>query len=110
MDLSNKQVMKVYCAKEYTENDPRPDGYCDVNIPEYTPTIPKDNNYTRIALSSNYFLNTNYSKTDGSIISSHCLRLPLLRGTTCPTILSKGTQFLLFNPTFKIEEGYLLYI
>lgn len=110
MNFFNKQIIKVYSAKEYTEKEPRPDGYCDINIPEYAPTVPKDDKYTNIALNSNYFVNTNYPNTNGVIKLTHYVTLPLLKGTTCPSILSKGTPFLLFTPTTKIEEGYLLYI
>ena len=106
----NKQVMKVYAARAYTIEKPRLTNYVLVNIPEYTPTIPKDDQFEQIGLSANYFANQNFPVTAGTVRIPHCLELPLLRGTTAPVYFDKGTPFLLFTPTTKIEGGYLLYI
>lgn len=105
-----QQVMKAYAARAYTPMNPRRSKYIEVNIPEYTPTLPKDNNNVNISVSGSYFVNNNYPITQGIVTTTHSLSLPLLRATTCPVIFNKGTQFLLFVPTKKIEEGYLLYI
>lgn len=105
-----KNMMKVYAARAYTKKRPRTTKYVDINIPEYLPTIPKDNNETHTTLSSGYFVNSNYPITQGTVTTTHYLSLPLLGGTSCPTIFPKGTEFLLFIPTMKIEEGYLMYI
>ena len=110
LSVLHKQVMKVYTAKEYDVNNPRLTNYVLVNIPEYTPTIPQDEHFEQIGLSGGFFVNQNFPVTTGTIKLSHCLELPLLRGTSCPVYIKKGTPFLLFTPTTKIEEGYLLYI
>jgi hypothetical protein len=110
LKVNTKQVMKVYAARKYDAANPRLTNYVQVNVPEYTPTVPQDDSYEQISLSGSYFANTNFPVTTGTVKMTHCLELPLLRGTTCPVYLEKGTPFLLFTPTTKIEEGYLLYI
>ena len=110
LQVATKQVMKVYTARAYNAENPRLTNYVLVNIPEYTPTVPKDDQFEQIGLTSGYFANQNFPVTTGTIKMTHCLELPLLRGTTCPVYMEKGTAFLLFTPTTKIEEGYLLYI
>lgn len=103
-------VWKVYAARDYDNKSPRMDNYVEVNLPEHTPTIPMDGQYTNIALSYGYFVNKNYPNTTSVVRSVHYFKLPLLQGTTCPIYFKKGTPFLLFTPTTKMEEGYLLYI
>ena len=103
-------VMKVFSAKAYTYINPRETNYVEVNIPEALPTVPQDSDSNVISINAGYTANTNYPIGKTSITVSHSLSLPLLRGTTFPTIFSKGTPFLLFTPTGKYEEGYLLYI
>lgn len=103
-------VWKVYAARDYNNKSPRMDEYIEVNLPEHTPTVPMDSGYTNISIGGGYFVNTNYPNTTGIIKSMHYYRLPLLRGTTCPIFFKKGTPFLLFTPTAKMEEGYLIYI
>lgn len=110
LKTNSKQVMKVYTACAYNAENPRLTNTVLVNIPEYTPTVPQDDQYEQVGLSGDYFANQNFPVTTGIIKMSHCLELPLLRGTTCPVYMEKGTAFLLFTPTTKIEEGYLLYI
>jgi hypothetical protein len=110
LKVSTKQVMKVYAARNYDIANPRLTNYVQVNVPEYTPTVPQDDSYEQISLSGSYFVNTNFPVTTGTITMSHCLELPLLGGSNCPVYFDKGTPFLLFTPTTKIEEGYLLYI
>lgn len=105
-----KQVTKVYAARDYNADRPRVDRFIEINIPEYAPTIPKDDKYEMVSISGSYFYNSNYPITSGAIKMAHCLKLPLLRGTTCPIYFEKGTPFLLFTPTTKLEEGFLLYI
>ena len=36
-------------------------------------------------------------------------QLPLLSGTTCPTIFGKGTKFMVLSPTERIEDAYIIY-
>lgn len=105
-----KQVTKVYAARDYDVERPRTDRFVEVNTPEYAPTIPKDDQYELVSIGGSYFVNTNYPITSGVVKMTHYLKLPLLRGTTCPVYFKKGTPFLLFTPTTKLEEGYLLYI
>lgn len=107
---STKEVTVVYAARDYDESHPRTDTKVEVNITEYTPTIPKDNETENISLKDGYFLNENYPKGSPKIQASHALEIPLLRGTTCPVYFPKNTPFLLFTPTTKPEEGYLIYI
>lgn len=111
MDYStNGGVWKVYAARDYDEKNPRMDNYVEVNIPDYMPTIPQDGEFTNISVRSGYFVNSNFPNAAGTIKSVHGIKLPLLKGTRCPIYFDKGTMFLLFTPTTKIEEGYLLYI
>lgn len=105
-----QQVMKAYAARAYTIINPRTTKYVEVNVPEYTPTLPKDNQNVNVSISGSYFVNTNYPITQGVVTTTHALSLPILSATTCPYTFPKGTQFLLLVPTKKIEEGYLLYI
>lgn len=107
---ASKQVMKVYTAKAYTPANPRTTPYVQINIPEYVPTIPQDGESESIGLSNGFFANSNFQITTGIVQLPHYLELPLLSGTTCPAYMKKGTPFLLFTPTTKLEEGYLMYI
>lgn len=100
MDI-NRQIMKAYCAKDYTEDNPRPSGYCEVNIPDYLPTVPKDDKYTEMNISGSYFINGNYPITTGTIKNMHSVKLPVMRGTSCPTYLSKGEEFILISPNLQ---------
>lgn len=111
MDYStNGGVWKVYASRDYDEKTPRMTNFVEVNIPEYMPTIPQDGEYTNVSIRSNYFVNKNYPNATGTIKSVHSISLPLLKGTTCPVYFLKGARFLLYTPTTKIEEGFLLYI
>lgn len=103
-------VVKAYAARNYTYLTPRTSKYVEVNIPDMLPTVPQDNKTQVIGISSGYTANSNYPVSRRTVTITHALKLPLLSGTTCPTIFKKGTPFLLFYPTDKIEEGYLLYI
>ena len=110
LDAQSKQVMKVYTAKAYTKKEPRLKNEVEINAPEYTPTVPKDDKRETIAMTPNYFENTNFPITTRVATMSHSMKLPIMRGTLCPVYMKKNTPFLLFTPTAKIEEGYLLYI
>ena len=110
---TNKQVMRVYAAKTYKNLPWKQDEetgelpstvYITVNIPEFTPTVPTDDSYEQLGLSGSFFENKNFPTTAGTIQMSHYLTLPI-----APTI-TYGTPFLLFMPTNKIEEGYLIYL
>jgi len=107
---TDKQVMKVYAARDYDLKHPRLTNYVDINIPEYTPTIPRDDKFEMIGISSNYCANSNFPINDTSVEVTHYITLPLLRGTQCPVYFNKDTPFLLFTPTGRLEEGYLLYM
>lgn len=109
MNLTNL-VVKVFAAREYTHINPRTINFVEINLPEVLPTVPQDNKTTTIVVGNGYTANSNYPIGKSTITISHALTLPLLRGTTCPTIFKKGTPFLLFCPTGKYEEGYLMYI
>ena len=115
----NKQVMKVYAAKSYTNLPWKQDeitgklppiNYILVNIPEYTPTVPNDDSYEQLGLSGSFFENQNFPSTAGTIKMNHCITLPLVRGSRNPPDIPYGTPLLLLMPTNKIEEGYLIYI
>lgn len=103
-------VWKVYAARDYDIKTPRTENYVEVNLPEHTPTVPMDSKYTNISLQYGYFVNKNFPNTTGTVKLMHYYKLPLLHGTICPIYFKKGTPFLLFTPTTKMEEGYLLYI
>lgn len=105
-----KQVTKVYAARDYNVEFPRVDRYVEVNIPEYAPTIPKDDKFEIVSIGGKYFVNENYPIISGFVKMTHCLSIPLMHGTICPVYFLKGTPFLLYTPTTKLEEGYLLYI
>ena len=107
---TTKQNMKVYSARAYKPARTRLTNSVMINIPEYAPTIPKDESVERVGLSGSFFINNNYPITGGTVTMSHYIELPLLRGTTCPIYFPKNTPFLLFLPTTKLEEGYLMYI
>lgn len=110
INQSGKQVMKVYAARDYDAARPRLTNYVEINLPEYTPTIPKDDQYEQISISSGYCLNQNFPINGETVKLSHSITLPLLRGTTCPVYFPKNTAFILFTPTTRLEDGYLLYI
>lgn len=105
-----KLLKKVYAARAYTPEKPRTTRYVDVNDPEHLPTIPKDDQETQMVLSTSYFVNDNFPVSQTIITNAHCLSLPLLQGTKCPSVFPKGTPFLLVCPTEKLEEGYLIYL
>ena len=107
---TNGGVWKVYASRDYDLTTRRVDEYVEVNLPEYMPTIPQDGNYTNYAITTGYFVNENYPNAAGVVKSVHYIKLPILRGTICPVIFPKGSVFLLFTPTDKIEEGYLVYV
>ena len=106
----DKQVTKVYAARDYDVRRPRMTDYVLVNLPEYVPTIPRDEYYEQISVQNNFCANKNFPVTDSTIKMTHAIELPLLQGTTCPVIFPKDTPFLLFTPTSRVEEGFLLYI
>ena len=106
----NRGMMKVYAARDYIDDTYRKDNTVEVNVPEYKPTIPQDDNYTNVNLSSGYFVNKNYPATDGLLKSKHSISLPLLHGTHAPVRFNKGAEFLLIYPTGKIQDGFLLFI
>lgn len=110
ISATDKQVMKVYAAKKYDAKNPRIDNYVEVNIPEYVPTIPMDDSVEQIGLNLGMVVNTNWPRTATIVKMSHSLRLPLLRGTTCPVYFEKGTPFLLLNPNDDISNSFLIYI
>lgn len=110
IQTADKQVMKVYAAREYDHKNPRMTDYVEINMPEYVPTIPRDSQYEQIGITNNFCANQNFPVTDSTIKMVHSIELPLLQGTTCPVIFPKDTPFLLFTPTTRIEDGFLLYI
>lgn len=110
IEQSGKQVMKVYAARDYDARNPRLTNYVEINLPEFTPTIPKDDQYEQISISSGYCLNQNFPINGETVRLSHSILLPLLRGTSCPVYFPKNTPFILFTPTTRLEDGYLLYI
>lgn len=103
-------VWKVYAARDYDNKNPRLENFVEINTPDHVPTVPMDNAYTNIQLSKNYFANSNYPIVTGVVQASHYFKLPLMKGCRCPIYFKKGTPFLLFTPTAKMEEGYLIYI
>jgi len=105
-----KTAMKVYAARAYTPENPRMDRYIQINAPEHLPTIPNDDQETTTILQTSYFKNVNFPTNQQVIKNSHFLQLPLMQGTSCPSIFPKGTPFLLVCPTEKLEEGFLIYI
>lgn len=105
-----RNVMKVYAARDYKDIKRRVDNMIQVNLPEYFPTVPKDDKYTELAINPDYFVNKNFPVTTNVVKSPHYLILPLLPGTTAPVRFNKGAEFMLFYPTGKIEEGYLLFM
>ncbi len=107
---TTRQVMLVYAARDYTPARPRVTNTVQINIPEFSPTIPKDEYYEMVGLNGSFFANKNFPVTMPSVKLAHCLELPLARGTTCPVYFKKDTQFFLICPTLKIEEGRLIYI
>jgi len=102
--------MKVYAARDYIDVTRRVDNYVQVNVPEYLPTTPQDDSYTNIVVQSGYFMNTNYPVTQDIIKSVHYLTLPIMHGTFAPVRFKKGAEFMLYYPTGKVEEGYLVFL
>lgn len=109
IQTNNKQIMKVYSAKNYTKKHPCT-GTVEFNAPEFLPSTPMDNGKEYIGLHRNIFVNTNYPVISSHVEISHSIELPILAGTNYPTVFSKGTPFLLLTPTGEIEDGYLIYI
>lgn len=103
-------MMKVYAARDYKDINRRTSNIIQVNLPEYLPTVPKDDKYSELSLNPDYFVNKNFPISANIIKSPHYLELPLLPGTTAPVRFNKGAEFLLFYPTGKIEEGYLIFM
>lgn len=106
----DKQVMQVYAARDYDLKHPRLTNSVEINIPEYTPTIPRDDKFEMVGISPSYCVNRNFPVSDTNVKITHYITLPLLRGTQCPVYFDKDTPFLLFTPTGRIEEGYLIYM
>lgn len=105
-----RSQMKVYAARDYIDVDRRIDNYVQVNVPEYLPTTPQDDQYTDIVIESGYFANSNYPVTQDVVKSVHYLTLPIMKGTYAPVRFKKGAEFLLIYPTGKVEEGFLIFI
>jgi len=105
-----RAMMKVYAARDYKDDDYRKDNYVEVNLPEYLPTTPKNDEYTEMVIPADYFANQNFPVTQDVVESKHCTGLPLLRGTVCPVRFNKGAEFILYYPTGKLEEGYLVFL
>lgn len=102
--------MRVYAARDYIDDKARWKNTVEVNLPEYMPTIPQDDETTEIIIEAGYFLNSNYPVTQDVIVSMHYLEIPLLAGTYAPVRFHKGAEFVLHYPTGKVEEGYLIFI
>ena len=109
IQTDNKQIIKVYSARNYTKEEPCT-GSVEFNAPEYLPSTPTDNRKEYFGLHRNLFVNTNYPSYNSYVELSHSIVLPILRGTSYPSIFSKGTPFLLLTATGEIEDGYLIYI
>lgn len=106
----DRGMMKVYVARDYKDDKYRKTNKVQVNLPEYMPTVPQDDQYTETIVERGYFLNENYPVTQEVIRSVHYLELPIVKGTYAPIRMRKGTEFLLLYPTGKIEEGSLIFI
>lgn len=102
--------MQVYAARDYVDDDYRRTDTVEVNMPEYLPTTPQNDEYTNIVLPTNYFINKNYPTTEQVLKNNHCLGLPLIHGTYCPVRFHKGAVFILYYSTGKIEEGALQFL
>ncbi len=102
--------MKVYVARDYIDDKYRKTNYVQVNLPEYMPTVPMDDQSTETVVAKGYFLNENYPVTQEIIKSVHCLDLPVQKGSYAPIRMRKGSEFMLLYATGKIEEGSLVFI
>lgn len=102
--------MKVYVARDYIDDKYRKTNKVQVNLPEYLPTVPMDDQFTETVVEQGYFVNTNYPVTQEVIRSVHCLDLPIEKGSYAPIRMRKGTEFMLLYATGKIEEGTLIFI
>lgn len=107
---TTRGMMKVYASHAYTEASPRKTDYVDVNIPEFAPTVPQDDQQSYVSSSNSYFTNSNFNGSASMTQMAHQISIKLARGTCCPTVFPKGTEFLLMFPTGKIEEGVLIYM
>ena len=102
--------MKVYVARDYIDDKYRRTNKVEVNLPEYMPTVPMDDQYTETVVEKGYFANTNYPVTQEIIRSQHYIELPVEKGSYAPIRMRKGTEFMLLYATGKIEEGTLIFI
>lgn len=110
LTASERGMMKAYAARDYSDENWRKVNFVDVNLPEYLPTVPQDNEYTEVVATKGYFRNENYPVTQEVIRSQHHYTLPIMEGTKAPTRMKKRTEFLLLFPTGIVEEGYLIYM
>ena len=102
--------MKVYVARDYIDEDYRKTDVIEVNIPEYLPTVPQDDQYTEMVAEKGYFKNLNWPITQEVIRSTHYMKFPIMNGTYAPVRMRKGAEFMLCYPTGKIDDGYLIFM
>ena len=105
-----RSTMKVYASRDYKDDKYRNTNYVAVNLPEYLPTTPQNDEYTEEVVPANYFANSNFPVTQDVVKSTNDITMPLLHGTNCPVRFNKGAEFLLVYPSGKIEDGYLIFI
>ena len=107
---SDRAMMQAYAARDYIDDRCRTTNYVEVNVPEYTPTLPQNAEFENLVLQGGYFVNSNFPVTQSVIKAKNFLTLPIMKGQKCPTTFRKGTIFLLFYPTGKIEEGRVMFM
>ena len=109
---ADRATMKVYAARDYIDDKYRRDNFVEVNLPEYVPTTPKDDETVEMELpkAEDYYLNDNFPQLEEKIEFQHCLALPIYKGSWAPVRFNKGAEFLLIYPTGKIEAGFLFFI
>ena len=106
----DRLMMKVYVARDYIDDMYRKTDVVEVNLPEFFPTVPMDDQYTEVVAEKGYFKNTNWPITQEVIRSTHYMKLPLMNGTYAPVRMRKGSEFLLIYPTGRIDDGHLVFI
>lgn len=102
--------MKVYVARDYIDDKYRRTDVVEVNLPEYLPTVPQDDQYTEVIAEEGFFKNQNWPVKNEVIRSTHYLKLPIMNGTYAPVRMRKGSEFMLCYPTGKIDDGFLIFI
>lgn len=105
-----RSTMKVYASRDYKDDTYRKTNYVCINMPEYLPTTPQNDEEAETVVPSEYFVNSNFPVTQDVVKTTNDIPLPLMSGTVCPVRFNKGAEFLLIYPTGKIEEGYLVFI